>query len=167
MPAGTRLKGDTLKLETYIKYSISTCLWRISTVCTAFMHKDLENMQKHHTFAPSKTKLTNEYKSDTYRHKVAVAWTYMQRLSHRTHTLVQWISMRYSRFWRHNKDYITKVSNLIITYICLLLSDLCWQGSLWDTCSEILPFCKRLKRPFRLLFFFCCSCLESQSVQMN
>jgi hypothetical protein len=37
------------------------------------MHKDLENMQKHHTFAPSKTKLTNEYKSDTYRHKVAVA----------------------------------------------------------------------------------------------
>lgn len=45
----------------------------ISTVCIAFMHKDLENMQKHHTFAPSKTKLTNEYKSDTYRHKVAVA----------------------------------------------------------------------------------------------
>lgn len=41
--------------------------------CIAFMHKDLENMQKHHTFAPSKTKLTNEYKSDTYRHKVAVA----------------------------------------------------------------------------------------------
>jgi len=46
---------------------------RAVTVCTAFMHNDLENMQKHHTFAPSKTKLTNEYKSDTYRHKVAVA----------------------------------------------------------------------------------------------
>ncbi|HJF06835.1 MAG TPA: hypothetical protein K8U81_01395 [Phocaeicola coprocola] len=66
---------DTLQagVSRIIKYSISTCLWRISTVCTAFMHKDLENMQKHHTFAPSKTKLTNEYKSDTYRHKVAVA----------------------------------------------------------------------------------------------
>ena len=45
----------------------------LTIVCIAFMHKDLENMQKHHTFAPSKTKLTNEYKSDTYRHKVAVA----------------------------------------------------------------------------------------------
>ncbi|MBS4813794.1 MAG: hypothetical protein KH057_09870 [Bacteroides sp.] len=79
LPATKKYPGASVLLtlqagvSRIIKYSISTCLWRISTVCTAFMHKDLENMQKHHTFAPSKTKLTNEYKSDTYRHKVAVA----------------------------------------------------------------------------------------------